>query len=85
MLYKAAKEAEVFVFYRFFHLNLVDLDAEQFVFKIHVEVEAISVFHVFPSRVLVEDSGFPAGQGLQCALQLSLLCGEEWGMKQPTL
>lgn len=61
-------------FYRFLHLDLVDLDAEQFMFKIIVEVETVSVLHVFPSRVLVEDACLSAGQRLQRALELSLLC-----------
>lgn len=64
-------------FYRFLHLDLVDLDSEQFVFKIVVEIEAVSIFHVFPSRVLVEDARLSAGQGLQCALKLSLLCARQ--------
>lgn len=49
-------------FYRFLHLDLVDLDAEQFVFEIIVEIETVSILHVFPSRILVEDSCFSAGQ-----------------------
>lgn len=61
-------------FYRFLHLDLVDLDAEQFMFKIIVEVETVSVLHVFPSRVLVEDACLSAGQRLQRALELSLFC-----------
>lgn len=61
-------------FYRFFHLDLVDLDAEQFVFEIIVEIEAVSILHVFPSRILVEDACFPAGQGLQRTPELPLLC-----------
>ena len=61
-------------FYRFFHLDLVDLDAEQLVFKISVEIETVSILHVFPSRVLVEDARFSAGEGLKCSPELSLLC-----------
>lgn len=60
--------------YRFLHLDLVDFYAEQFVFKIIVEIETISIFHVFPSRVLVEDACFSTGQGLQSAPELFLLC-----------
>lgn len=60
-------------FYRFLHLNLVDLDAEQFVFEIIVEIETVSVLHIFPSRVLVEDPCFSTRQGLQRTPQLSLL------------
>lgn len=62
-------------FYRFLHLNLVDLDAEQFVFEIVVEIETVSILHIFPSRVLVEDPCFSAGQRLQRTPELSLLCG----------
>lgn len=65
-------------FYRFLHLDLVDLDPEQFVFKIVIEIEAVSILHVFPSRVLVEYTCFSTGQGLQCTPELTLLCvGEE--------
>lgn len=64
---------------------MVDLDAEQFVFKIVVEVESVSVFHIFPSRVLVEDAGFPTSQGLQSAPELSFLCVGQQRMKQQTL
>lgn len=59
--------------YSFLHLDLVDLYTEQFVFKIIVEIETVSVFHVFPSRVLVEDACFSAGQRLQRAPELFLL------------
>lgn len=66
------------MFYRFLHLDLVDLDAEQFMFEIIVEIEAVSVLHVLPSRVLVEDASLSAGQGLQRPPELSLLCaGQE--------
>lgn len=61
-------------FYRFFHLNLIDLDAKQLVFKIVVEIETVSVLHIFPSRILVKDTCFPTGQGLQRTPELSLLC-----------
>ena len=64
-------------FYRLLHLDLVDLDAEQLVFKIIVGIKAVSVLHVFPSGVLVKDSCFPAGQGLQRTLELSLLCARQ--------
>lgn len=60
--------------YCFLHLDLVDFDAEEFVFEVVVEVEAVSVLHVFPSGVLVEDAGFSAGQGLQRTPELALLC-----------
>lgn len=59
--------------YRFFHLDLIDLDAEQLVLKFVVEIESISVLHVFATRVLVEDTGFSAGQGLQRTPELSVL------------
>lgn len=61
-------------FYRFFHLNLIDFDAKQLVFKIVVEIETVSVLHIFPSRILVKDTCFPTGQGLQGTAELSLLC-----------
>lgn len=50
--------------YRFLHLDLVDLDAEQFMFEIVVEIETVSILHILPPRVLVEDTSFSAGQGL---------------------
>lgn len=61
-------------FYRFFHLNLIDLDAKQLVFKIVVEIETVSILHIFPSRILVKDTCFPTGQGLQGTPELTLLC-----------
>lgn len=61
-------------FYRFFHLNLIDLDAKQLVFKIVVEIETVSILHIFPSRILVKDTCFPTSQGLQGTPELSLLC-----------
>lgn len=61
-------------FYRFLHLDLIDLDAEQLVFKIIVEIKTISILHVFPTRILVEDACFSTGQGLQCTSELSFLC-----------
>lgn len=60
--------------YRFLHLDLIDLDAEQLVFKIIVEIEPVSVLNIFPTGVLVEDAGFSAGQGLQRTPELSVLC-----------
>lgn len=63
--------------YRFLHLDLVDLNAEQFVFEIIVEIETVSILHVFSPRVLVEDSCFSAGQWLQSTPELSLLCTGE--------
>lgn len=61
-------------FYRFLHLDLIDLDAEQFVFEVVVEIESVSVLHVFASGILVEDSCLSTGEGLQRAIELSLLC-----------
>lgn len=61
-------------FYRLLHLDLIDLDAEQFVFEVIVEIESVSVLHVFASGVLVEDSSLSTGEGLQRAIELSLLC-----------
>lgn len=61
-------------FYRFLHLYLIDLDAKQFMFKIVVEIEAVSVLYIFASWVLVENACFSAGQGLQCTPELPLLC-----------
>lgn len=55
-------------------MNLINLDAKELVFEVVVEVEAVSVFHVFPAGVLVEDACLSAGQGLQGASELSLLC-----------
>lgn len=61
-------------FYRFLHLDLVDLDPEQFVSKITIEIETVSILHFFPSGVLVEYTCFSAGQGLQRAPELTVLC-----------
>ena len=63
--------------YRLFHLDLVDLDAEQLVFEVLVEVEAVSVLHVFPPGVLVEDTGLSTCQRLERTLQLPLLCHKD--------
>lgn len=62
------------IFYRFLHLDLVDLDAEELVFKVIVEIEAVAILHIFPSRVLVEHTCFSTGQGLQGTPELSVLC-----------
>lgn len=62
------------VSYRFFHLDLINLDAKQLVSEVVVEIETVSVLHVLPARVLVEDAGLSAGQGLQGPSELSLLC-----------
>lgn len=71
----AEKRADICnLFYRLLHLNLVDLDAEQFVLKIVIEIETVSILHVFPSRVLIEDACFATGQGLQRTPELTLLC-----------
>lgn len=61
-------------FYRFFHLNLIDLDAKELVFEVVVEIETVSILHIFPSRILVKDTCFPTGQGLQGTPELTLLC-----------
>lgn len=60
--------------YRFLHLDLIDLDAEQLVLKFIVEIEPVSILNIFPTGVLVEDAGFSAGQGLQRTPELSVLC-----------
>lgn len=59
--------------YRFLHLDLIDLDAEQLVLKFTVEIEAVSVLHIFAAGVLVENAGFPAGQRLQRTPELFVL------------
>ena len=46
--------------YRFFHLDLVDLDPEEFVFEVVVARELVSVLDVFALRDLGEDPGFAA-------------------------
>lgn len=43
-------------------------------FEVVVEIEAVAVLHVLPSRVLVEDPGLAAGQGLKGPPEFSLLC-----------
>ena len=63
--------------YRFLHLDLVDLDAEQLVPEVLVEVEAVSVLHVLPAGVLVEDTGLTASQRLERTLQLPFLCNQD--------
>lgn len=60
--------------YRFFHLDLIDLDAEQLVLKFIVEIEPVSVLHIFATRVLVEDAGFSTCQRLQRTPELPVLC-----------
>lgn len=60
--------------YRFLHLDLIDLDAEQLVLKLIVEIEPVSVLNIFPTGVLIEYAGFSAGQGLQRTPELSVLC-----------
>lgn len=59
--------------YRLLHLNLIDFNAEQLMFEVVVEVEAVSVLYVFPSGIFIKNASFPACQGLQCAFQLTLL------------
>lgn len=66
-------QRDVWRSHRLFHLNLVDFDAEEFVFEVAVEVEAISVLHVFPSWNFIEYASFPAGQRLKRALELFIL------------
>lgn len=39
--------------YRLLHLNLVDFNTEQFVFEVVIEVEAVSVLHVFPPGIFI--------------------------------
>lgn len=55
-------------------------------FKIVVEVEAVSVLHVFPSGIFIKYASFPTCQGLQRAFQLTLLWGNNetihWALKQ---
>ena len=46
--------------YRFFHLDLVDLDPEEFVFEVVVARELVSVLDVFALRDLGDDPGFAA-------------------------
>lgn len=47
--------------YRFLHLDLINLDAEQLVLKFIVEIEPVSVLNLFPTGVLVENASFSAG------------------------
>lgn len=58
-------------------MYLVDLDTEQFVFKIIVKIKPVAVLHVFPPRVLVENTCFSTGQGLKCPSELSVLCEQD--------
>lgn len=60
--------------YRFLHLDLIDLNAEQLVLKFIVEIEPVSILNIFPTGVLIKDTGFSAGQGLQRTPELSILC-----------
>lgn len=59
--------------HRLLHLNLVDFNAEEFMSEVVIEVEAVSVLHVFASGVFIKYAGFPTCQGLQRASQLALL------------
>lgn len=59
--------------HRLLHLNLVDFDAEKFMLEVVVEVEVVSVLHVFPSGIFIKYASFPTCQGLQRASQLTLL------------
>lgn len=68
---------KITLFYRFLHLYLVDLDTEQFVFKIIVKIKPVAVLYVFPPRVLVKNTCFSTGQGLKCPSELSVLCEQD--------
>lgn len=66
--------------YRFLHLDLIDLNAEQLVLKFIVEIKPVFVLNIFATGVLVEDAGFSTGQGLQRTPELSILC-KGWDKK----
>lgn len=59
--------------HRFFHLNLVDLDSEEFVGEVSVEGEPVEVGHLPAARQLVDHTSFAARQRLQGATQLTVL------------
>ena len=48
--------------YRFFHLDLVDLDPEELMFEVIVAGELVAVLHVFALGEFGEDSSLPTGQ-----------------------
>lgn len=60
--------------YRFFHLDLVDFNPEEFVFEIIITRELISILHVFTLWGFGKDTCLPAGQWLQSPPQLTVLC-----------
>lgn len=60
--------------YRFFHLDLVDLDPEEFVFEVIVTRELVSVLHVFALGDFVDDARLATCQRLQGPPQLAVLC-----------
>lgn len=52
-------------FYRFFHLDLVDFDPEQLVFKVIVARKLVSIFHVFALWSFGEHACFPTSERLE--------------------
>lgn len=60
--------------YRFFHLDLVDFNPEEFVFEVIITWELVSIFYIFTLWDFGKDTRFPAGQRLQSPPQLTVLC-----------
>lgn len=48
--------------YRFFHLDLVDFNPEEFVFEIIITRELVSILHVFTLWDFGKDTRLPTGQ-----------------------
>ena len=55
-------------------LDLIDFDAVFGVLEVVVDTEGVAIVDVFAFGVLAEDAIFGAGEGLQCALELDVIC-----------
>lgn len=56
--------------YRFFQLNLINLDAEQFVSELVVKGKLVRIFHITALGKFAQYSGLATSQRLQCSAQL---------------
>lgn len=59
--------------HRFFHLNLVDFDSEEFVGEVSIEGEPVKVGDLTAARQFVDDASLATCQRLQRATQLTIL------------
>lgn len=60
--------------YRFFHLDLVDFDAEKLVFEVVVAGKLVSIFYVLALWNFSEHACLPTGERLESPAQLAVLC-----------